>query len=590
MSVSGFPADGTIAARLAHWARERPHDLAFSFRADGAAETERLSFAALHRRALSIMQRLQQEDLAGRTAILAYPPGLEFCAAFFGCLYAGVVAAPAPYLLPRRARARIAGMAREARPAAVLSVSGLMADEELAALRSDELAGVAWIATDLELGDPRADGPAPAADDQTALLQFTSGSTSAPKGVMVTHGALIANLAMIRDAFGHGPDTRFASWLPVHHDMGLIGCMLQPVYLGVPCVMMSPLAFLQRPVRWLRAISEARATTSGAPNFAYELCAAKVTPAQLEGLDLSCWSVAFCGAEPVRPDTLERFARTMAPAGFRTEALFPCYGLAEATLFVSGGPRGAGLKTLTVDGPALAEDAEARPTPADAPGARRLASSGRCAWGGQTVAILAPGAETPVAPGGIGEICVLGDHVAKGYWERPAETRETFAASGAVRRLRTGDLGFMHDGDLYVTGRLKDLVIVRGAKHHPEDIEATVAASHQALTGGGGAVFALEGAREEQVVILQELERRSAGRADLDLVALAAFAAVSDGHGIRAYDLQLLRPGSLPRTTSGKVQRRRSRAAYLAGELKPLTIDHPPAGLGRRLARTRADG
>ena len=572
---------------LSRHAAQTPDALAFSFLERGEREGARLTFRDLHLRALSVMDDLMLRNLGGRPVLLMYPPGLDYVAAFCGCLYAGAIAVPAPYFLPKRASERIAAICRQAEPAAVLTLAEL-AEGEMEDPLLAGLGALPWIATDLLVPGVTDGGPRAVAPDDPAFLQFTSGSTRSPKGVTVSHGALVANLEMIRQAFGHGPHTRMVSWLPMFHDMGLVGCVLQPIYLGVPSVLMSPLAFMQKPARWLRAVSEHRATTSGAPNFAYAFCAQNIRADQLEGVDLGCWDVAFCGAEPVRPETLSRFAATFASSGFRAGSLYPCYGLSEATLFVSGGQAGQGLCTVSIDADALAEGSEVRLAESSTASPRTLASSGR-SWGAERIAIVEPNGDHVVEPNRVGEICICGPHVAEGYWGRPEDGAQTFGAKldgDAASWLRTGDLGFLLGGELYVTGRLKDVLIVRGAKHHPEDIEASVARSHPVLQSGGGAAFVVDGAEDSSVVVLQEIDRHGVRDLDLAAVTRAAIGAVTEQHGLRPDHLLLLRPGSLPRTTSGKVQRNRCREAYLSGSLTAAVArargPRPAAGGGAR--------
>jgi acyl-CoA synthetase (AMP-forming)/AMP-acid ligase II len=568
----------------------RPDACAFSFLEHGERETARLSFSELHRQAMGVAMRLRQGDFEGRPVMLIYPPGLDYIVAFCGCLHAGAIAVPVPYLLPRRAAERIAAIAAQAELAAVLTTARLAGDPALRGAMDGSLAAAPWIATDdLAPVDADAEAWAPPDPQSLAFLQYTSGSTSAPKGVAISQANLMANQAMIRQAFGHDEHTRFVNWLPIFHDMGLVGGVLQPLFLGIPCVMMSPLAFLQKPVRWLRAIADHRATTSGAPNFAYALCARNIRPEQLDGLDLTSWSVAFCGAEPVRGDVLSRFAEALAPTGFRREALYPCYGLAEVTLFVTGGPPGTGARTVVVDGDTLAQDARAAPASPGQASARTLVSCGP-GWDGQQLDIVEPETGQRLGPGQVGEIWIAGPHVGQGYWRAPEESARVFQArlaeGDAAPRLRTGDLGFLQDGELFVTGRLKDLLIVRGAKHHPEEIEATVARSHPALAGDGGAVFMIDDDEAGRVIVLHEVERRSLAGLDADAVALAAFGAVTGQHGIRPDDLVLLRPGTLPRTTSGKIQRHKARLAYQSGALSPLPLSGwPPRAAEERPGR-----
>jgi len=502
---------------------------------------------------------------------------MDGVAAFCGCLAAGAIAVPAPYLLPRRSGQRIAAICRDARPAAVLTTARLAGDTEVRAGARELGSDVPWIATDADAEGPLEDGmPAAPAGEAAAFLQYTSGSTAAPKGAVITHGNLAANVAMMIAAFGGDDRTRMVSWLPMFHDMGLVCTVLGPLFLGATSVQMSPLAFLQKPARWLRAIDEWRATHSCAPNFAYDLCARVVGPAERDRLDLASWRVAVCAAEPVRAATLDGFASAFAGTGFRRQAFHPCYGMAETTVFATGGRSHEDVRVVTVDGDALAGSGS---VVAAAPGsatARPVVSSGG-SGPGQRLAIVDPETRRRRPEGAVGEIWIAGPHVAAGYWQRPAETAAAFGArlaegeDGGADWLRTGDLGFVLDGELYVTGRIKDLLIVRGAKHHPEDIERTVAESHPALAGAAGAAFAVDDGEEARVVVAQEVDRAQRARLDAAAVERAARADVLDRHGIRLHQVVLLRPGALPRTTSGKVQRHLCRAAYEEGALRALS-------------------
>jgi acyl-CoA synthetase (AMP-forming)/AMP-acid ligase II len=396
------------------------------------------------------------------------------------------------------------------------------------------------------------------------MLQYTSGSTGKPKGVMLSHANLMHNSRLMRAAFQYGSESRCVSWLPVYHDMGLIGGLLQPLYGGYPCVLMPPASFLQRPLRWLEAITRTRATISGGPNFAYELCLRRTGEAERSCLDLSSWQVAFNGAEPLRAETLKRFADFFHPSGFKRTAWFPCYGLAEATLMVTGGPSGRGPIVKRVEAKALehgrAVEAEERLTPEQESNVRPLVSSGRVAGPQQQLRIVNPETMSECADGEVGEVWTAGPSVAAGYWNRADETEETFGARlGAGGEgylgpyLRTGDLGFIADGELFITGRAKDLIIIRGANHYPQDIEWTVAASHPALRASGTAAFALESQGEERLVVVQEMEPRS--RAELREVFESIRQAVAEEHEVDIYAIALVKAGSVPKTTSGKVQR-----------------------------------
>ncbi|BBL76689.1 fatty acyl-AMP ligase [Methylomagnum ishizawai] len=541
---------------------ERPDQPALTFLEHGEREAAEWSYAELDQRARALAARLQALGAAGQPVLLAYPPGLEFVAAFCACLYAGAIAVPVPSPLPGRISPRTAAIAAEVRPRWVLTASPLLDNPASWPGLPPGLAEAAWLATDVLPVHGAEHWSPPVLDGQSlAFVQFTSGSIQAPKGVAIGHANLLANLDMIRAAFGHDAETRVVNWLPLSHDMGLVGGVLQPLFVGGRTVLMSPLDFMQKPARWLSAISRYRATSSGGPNFAYELSANRIRPDPAGAFDLSGWRVAFCGAEPVRADTLARFAAKFAPAGFQARALFPCYGLAEATLFVSGGPKDRGVRTIDVS----------TDTTTGAP--RSAVGCGLGGGPGQRIAIVDPGTGILVPPGQTGEIWVAGPHVGRGYWGRPEETQAVFNARIAGvdgPYLRTGDLGFIADGELFIAGRLKDVMIVRGIKHHPEDIETTVARSHPALACGGGAAFAVATGEGEQVVVLQEVTRPVPAHADLAALAQAAFKAVCEAHGVRPYELRLLRPGALPRTPSHKVQRHLCRIEYQADRLQTL--------------------
>ncbi|MFL6194096.1 MAG: non-ribosomal peptide synthase/polyketide synthase [Thermoanaerobaculia bacterium] len=539
----------TLVHLLRGRAGERPEHVLYTFLAEGEAEAGALTLGELDLRARALGALLAGAGLRGERAVLLFPPGLDFIVGFFGCLYGGVVAVPAYPPRTRRDDPRLAEIVRDCRPRAVLTTAAVRAR----LTGREEAAGLAdarWIAAD-EVPPGLADGwRDPGLDaGSLAFLQYTSGSTSSPKGVMVTQGNLLHNERMIQRVFRQGPESVVVSWLPLYHDMGLIGGVLQPLYTGARCVLMSPAAFLQSPARWLRAISRYRATTSGGPDFAYELCVRKVRPEQREGLDLSSWAVAFNGAEPVRAATLDRFAAAFTPHGFRRAAFVPCYGLAESTLLVTGGRPGAEPTLLEVDGGRPLVGCGAPPLDVEV-----------------TIADLETGALCP--PGREGEIRVAGPSVAAGYWERPEETAEVFGGAS----LRTGDLGFLHGGELFVTGRIKDLVILRGRNHYPQDLELTAERAHPALRPGGGAAFAVDAGDEERLVIVHELERRAAADPTVDpaMVAMAVRRALAEEHEVRVHEVALIAAGALPRTSSGKVRRRATRDAWRAGTLDRL--------------------
>ncbi|HVW41237.1 MAG TPA: fatty acyl-AMP ligase [Amycolatopsis sp.] len=518
-----------------------PGNTAYVFLNEDGEETASLTYGELHARAASVAAELRRHCEPGDRALLLFPQCLDFIVAYFACLYAQVVAVPVNP--PRRNRVQEATRAilRDCEPAAVLTLGAM------AGLRStvDQLAGdVRWIPVD-EV--PEADfEPLPVTAETPAFLQYTSGSTSDPKGVVVSHGNLVANQEMIRHGFGHDEHSTVVGWAPFFHDQGLIGNVLQPLYVGATAILMSPMAFIRRPLLWLEVISRYRAHTSGGPNFAFDACVAAV-PKGVPDVDLSCWQIAFNGAEPIRPQTLRRFADTFAPYGFRESALYPCYGLAEATLIVTGSRKGRGPRTAEVDPAELG-----RGRFAEAPGGRLLAGSGSV-LPGEDVRIVDPETGQPCAAGEIGEIRVAGDHVTQGYWKRP----EANAFTGGY--LRTGDLGVVADGELYVVGRLKDLIIIRGRNHYPQDIEQTAQQAHVAARPGACAAFTVDG----KLVVVQEIGREYRKDADPLEVAGAIRAAVLAEHQISLGDVVLARAGQLSRTSSGKIMRAAARKRYL---------------------------
>ena len=573
----GGLADALLAEQLAWRARREPARTAYTFLDAGGNEEARFDWNELHRRACGIAARLDAEGMRGERVVLAHPAGLEFLAAFFGCLLSGAVAVPCPLPGHRRTRPRFLGVLADCRPAAILGAGEHAQSWSEIAADSGTMRAMLWIASDEPAAPavPHLPAPDPGAP---AFLQYTSGSTSEPRGVIVTHAHLTGNQRMIAAAFGQGPESRILSWLPLHHDMGLIGVALHTLHVGATCFLMPPAAFLRRPLMWLDAISRLGATTSGAPNFAYDLCVRSATDPGLARLDLRAWTVAFNGSEPVRAATLERFAATFAPCGFRSAALRPCYGLAEATLLVSAadGPRSCRLDRTALErgqvraagsGDRLALDCVSCGPPA--PGVR--------------VAVVEPASGRSAEPGRIGEIWIAGPAVAAGYWGREPENPHTFAAKLAdeagPRFLRSGDLGFLQDGELYVTGRIKDLIIVRGRNLYPQDIERTAGECHPAIRPEGVAAFVWpEAESEERLAICAEVDHR-ASAPDWNGVARAVRRAVAEAHEVRAARVIFVRSGALPRTSSGKLRRRACAQALAAGGMDPLAIclDAPEA-------------
>jgi len=600
----------TLVELLEYQASAQPQAIAYQFLTSGERVGESLTYRQLQQKAKAIAAHLQSLNALGERALLLYPPGLEFISAFFGCLYAGVIAVPIYPPHRNQNKNRLDSVIKNSQAQFVLGTGTVLATLESSDQEALDLTSLTFLATDTIDIQWTQTWLYPVIDSQTlAFLQYTSGSTGNPKGVMVSHQNLIHNEEMIARAFGHHEQrVVYASWLPLFHDMGLIGNVLQSLYLGVPCILMSPVDFLQKPVRWLEMISKYRATTSGAPNFAYDLCVRKVTPEQMEALDLSGWDIAFSGSEPVHAQTLDNFAAKFADCGFRKEAFYPCYGMAEATLFISGGLKRQEPITETINESALEENLVLRVTP-QTKGTKTLVGCGR-AWLDDRIIIVNAETLTRCSSQQVGEIWVSNRSVAQGYWNQPEKTQETFQVHLADRKqglfLRTGDLGFLReDRELFMTGRLKDLIIIRGRNHYPQDIEQTVEESHPALIPHRSAAFSVEVKGEEQLVVVVEVERRYRERRsasdnssvfseqrkynrrtehidpgfEVDLPEAPIFQeivnsirqAITSGHGLQVHEIVLLRVGTIPKTSSGKIQRYLCRRGF---QEKSLTAVH----------------
>lgn len=562
------PPSTNFVDRLAYWARHQGDEAAFLFLPEGEGQQLQITYAQLHQRAVAIAARLQAMNLRGERALLLYPPGLEFIAGLMGCLYAGVVAVPA--YPPRRNRnmLRIQAISDDAQARSALTIAEVANRSESFFAEAPHLANLTWLATD-EIAPAQ---PAPAdalsttpGDDSLALLQYTSGSTGKPKGVMLTHSNLMHNVALISHAFGPDRTSLGVSWLPTYHDMGLIGGILNPLFYGRPNVLMPPMAFLSRPVRWLQAISRFGAMISGGPNFAYQLCVDRISPEECEGLDLSCWEVAYNGAEPIRAETLTAFTEKFSPYGFRHAAHYPCYGLAESTLIVTGGDSHQPPVICTCDAAALAGERLAQSN--GAKGTRRLVGCGR-ALPDVELAIVDPETGSPLDEGRVGEILICGPSVAAGYWKKPQATKRTFGARIDQQRcgfLRTGDLGFLKAGQLFVTGRLDDLIVVHGVNRYPEDIEQTVEQADGRLPYGSAAAFGVEMHGHQRLVVVCEVQRKRGQ--DWSQLIETIRGGVARQHDLPPDAVVLVRFGSLPKTSSGKLQRHACRDAFLDGTL-----------------------
>jgi len=538
------------------------HDGALRTRDSGDSDLVFTTYRELDTAARKVAAALIDAGATGTPVLLLYPPGREYVIGFLGCLYAGALAVPAyppdPSRLSRTLP-RLRALMADCGAHTALSMSGLAEAMEGLLGEAPQSDPPRWMATDALPASLADSWTMPAVDPRTpALLQYTSGSTGTPKGVLLTHANLLHNSGLIHQGFGSDSGDIGVSWLPPYHDMGLIGGILQPLYGGFPVALMSPLTFLRRPLTWLETISQLGATISGGPNFAFDLCVRKTTPQQRAALDLSRWSVAFCGAEPVRTDTLERFTAAFAPAGFRWDSFYPCYGLAEATLIVTGGQRHAAPSIHRAD-----------PTETTA---LQQVTCGR-PLGGQHLLIVDPQTTTPCPAGTVGEIWVSGPSVAQGYWGREQETRETFQATTArdpdTRYLRTGDLGFLDPtGELVVTGRRKDLIIIRGRNIHPHDVERTVESEVPWLRPGCCAAFEVAKGDDGRVGFVCEVARRSDGPAPDDIIA-AIRQTVAEAFEVRLGTVVLLEPGQVPKTSSGKIQRYACRQGYAAGDFSP---------------------
>lgn len=556
-------------------AERQPEQLAYTFLYDGEAN-EHVTYGELDRQARAIGAWLQSLGSAGERVLLLYPPGLPYIAAFFGCLFAGAIAVPAYPPRLNHSLGRLQAIVTDAEAKFVLTTTPILSRMAAFAEHAPRLNSTRWLATDeLEMSSGLVESwTNPQADHETlAFLQYTSGSTAMPKGVMVSHGNILHNSAGISVTCEHPPHTTPLSWLPHFHDMGLIDGIIQPLFSGFSAFLMSPASFLQRPLRWLEAITRYGVTHTGGPNFAYELCIRRTKPEQRRQLDLSSWQLAYNGAEPIRLETLERFAEAFAVCGFRWEAFTTSYGLAEATLHVASGWRAKPPVICSVRAEALAQNQVVEAL-ADEPGSRRLPGSGHAGLETQ-IRIVDPQTLVECSPEVVGEIWISGPGVTKGYWKRPEETEQTFHARllGTLEPefLRTGDLGFLKNGELFVTGRLKDLIIINGHNHYPQDIEQTVEQSHPSLRVGGSAAFSLELKDREGLCIVAEVEPRALqSDPEAKLIFEAMRRAVAEQHELEIHHMLLLRTGKIPKTSSGKIQRYASREGFLNDTLKVL--------------------
>jgi len=566
-------ASSTLIEILRLRAIHQPNQVAYTYLLDGEIEGPSLTYFELDRKARAIGAQLQSLDAAGERVLLIYPPGLEFLIGFFGCLYAGCIAIPTDLPRPNRPNPRLESITADSTPTFLFTTEELMSNFEWPRENTSYLQNLRWLNTNDISEDLAEKWLEPTVSNASlAYLQYTSGSTSMPKGVMVSYNNVLAEIAYIGHGIDIGPESVMVTWLPHFHDMGLVGGLLYPLCDGFPCFVMSPQAFIQKPIRWLEAISRFKGTGSVAPNFAYELCVQKFNPELGTNLDLSSWSQAWNGAEPVYKDTLEKFTKTFEPYGFRLNTFDPVYGLAEATLEVSGRLQYSSKPVFySVQTEALKKNkiVEASPNQQDSV---TLVGCGQVKLDTKVV-IVNPDSLVQCSPEEVGEIWISGPIVAQGYWNRPDETKNTFKAYITGRKdgpyLRTGDLGFLKDGELFITGRLKDLIIVRGSNYYPQDIERTIVESHEALRRGRGAAFSITINGMEKLVVVDEV-KRVFRKMDLNEVIVAIRQAVSENHELRLYAIVLIKSGHLPMTSSGKIQRSACRTAFLEDRLAVL--------------------
>ncbi|MBE9162167.1 non-ribosomal peptide synthetase [Tychonema sp. LEGE 06208] len=541
----------------------------YTFLLDGKTETASLTYRQLDAIARSHAVRLQKLGLTGERALLLFPPGLDYLAAFFGCLYAKVIAVPLYPPKRKRNLGKISAIAKDAGATVAIAPTRHLENLEQLCEQAPELKAMHWLSAEA-LSDDGEKWQQPAIHpDEVAYLQYTSGSTSTPKGVMVSHANVLYNIEYIHRGFHHDAESVAVTWLPPFHDMGLIDGLLKPLYLGIPSYFMPPAAFIQNPMCWLEAISHYKATHSGGPNFAYDLCASKILGDGQKMLDLSSWRVAYNGAEPIHKETLERFTKAFEPCGFQADAFCPAYGMAETTLKIATVRSGTTPTFLAVDAGALENNHIVEASTGEG-GARTLVGCGFPEFGTK-VAIVNPETLTPCQPQEVGEIWVAGLTVARGYWNRPEETEKTFQAylsdTSEGPFLRTGDLGFLRDGELFITGRLKDLIIIRGRNLYPQDLERTAERSHPSLRLGAIAAFSVKIAGIEQLLIVQEIESRKTPTNSEEIIS-AIRSRIAIEYEIQAYGVVLIKPGSIPKTTSGKIQRRAACADFLANKLE----------------------
>ncbi|MCE2719015.1 MAG: fatty acyl-AMP ligase [Dolichospermum sp.] len=551
-------------------ANQTPNQLAYIFLKNRENQEQNITYQQLSQNSKNIAIKLQSLIPQGSRALLLYPQGLEFINAFLGCLYAGIIAVPAYPPKRNQKMSRLAAIIKDAEPQIILTTSSMLETIKEKLTDIVDSSAVQWLATDNLNNEEELSYIFPnISSDSLAFLQYTSGSTGTPKGVMISHGNIFHNSASIQKAFELTEKSVSVTWLPSFHDMGLIDGIIQPLYTGFLGVILPPESFLQRPILWLQAITKYRATHSGGPNLGYELCVEKIAAEEQKNLDLSSWVSAYSGAEPIRRRTLENFITKFQSSGFQSQYFYPCYGMAEATLMITGGNIEDEPVYLNVQSELL-ENKIVLKADVEKDNYQQMVGCGHT-WLDTEIRIVDPETCTQCADNQVGEIWVSGSSVAQGYWHQPEKTIETFQAKlvdmGERNFLRTGDLGFIQNGELFITGRMKDVIIIWGRNHYPQDIEYSVQQSHKALSLDCGAAFTVEVNHQEKLVIVQEVERTYLRKLAVDEIVSAIRETVALNHGLQVYAILLIKPASIPKTSSGKIQRHACRHAFLTKTL-----------------------
>ena len=559
---------------LSRHAAARPDKTAYLMLNDFGAEVDCLTYAELDRDARSIAAALSALIAPQDRALLLHSAGLNFIRAFMGCQYAGVVAVPAS--LPSRKgqhRKRVEHVIEDAGARVVITEDRLV-DDIRSWLKDTPHAGLPIVTTSECLSSDAAGWVRRKSDGDIAFIQYTSGSTGQPKGVVVRHSNILHNSELIREAMGYSETLMGGGWLPNFHDMGLIGLILQPAFVGGTSILMSPTSFIKRPANWLKMISKYRIESSGGPNFGYEHCLSRIQEQDVAGVDLSCWRLCFSGSEPVREDTIERFLARFGRYGLAANAFYPCYGMAETTLFVAGGKSGVRHRTVVVD----ADKLENNQVVAAGPGSARRQTMISCGTApGFDLAIVDPTTQRRLDAGQVGEVWLRGESVAAGYWKKPDLTRDIFGAvlqdEPGLKWLRTGDLGFVDRGELFICGRLKDVIIVAGRNIYPQDIEARVLELHPSLQGGDVAAFGMDAGGSQSVAIVFEVSPKELGDESLEKLVTLIRGTIAAEFGAPVARVVIAAKGSIARTTSGKLQRRETQRLLESGRITTIWDD-----------------